>query len=42
VNTLNGAVEHIIEDGELGNVLTTLQYDPKTKTIIGLGYKVTD
>jgi hypothetical protein len=35
-----GSVEHIIEDPSVGKVLTTVQFDPKTKSLIGLGYTV--
>jgi len=42
VDTKSGKVEHIIEDPEVGKVLTTMQFDPKTRTIIGLGYHIID
>jgi len=37
-----GKIDHIIEDSSTGHVLTTLQFDPKSKSLVGLGYKVTN
>jgi len=38
VDMASGKIDHIIQDSSLGHVLTTMQYDTRSKTLVGLGY----